>query len=112
MFGQVQLPGGSDAGHLDLIRPDGTVVCSSRPAAGGTGGLGSYAGTAWWRAALRAPVLTVPAADPRTGQPAVLFTTADGGTVLTRSADPGRWVGAALTGTPFGTGDGVGERRD
>jgi PAS domain S-box-containing protein len=146
---QLQLPGGPDAGHLDLIRPDGTVVCSSRPAAAGTTGLGNYAGAAWWPAALRAPGLTAPAADPRTGQPAVLFstpvpgagvvagfvnlhvlgtvlgelyagphhlmflvTTADGGTVLTRSADPGRWVGAALRGTPFGTGDGVGERRD
>src|SRR5437588_381858 len=91
----------------------------------------SYAGAAWWSAAMRGPMLIAPAADPRTGSAALLcsipvagsglvagfvnlavlggvlgdlyggprhltflVTTADGGTVLTRSADPGRWVGA------------------
>ena len=145
---QLELPGGTDAGHLDLIRPDGTVACSSRPASGGVGGrLDSYAGASWWLAAMRGPMLIAPAADQRTGSAALLcsipvagsglvagfvnlavlggvlgdlyggprhltflVTTADGGTVLTRSADPGRWVGAGLAGTPFGTGGGVGER--
>src|SRR2546421_2799538 len=147
---ELELPGGTDAGHLDLIRPDGTVACSSRPASGNAGGrLDSYAGTPWWPAAMRGPMLIAPATDPRTGSPAVLctapvagsglvagfvnlavlggvlgdlysgprhlaflVTTADGGTALTRSADPGRWVGARLAGTPFGTGNAVGERRD
>src|SRR4051812_35614066 len=128
---QMQLPGGADAGHLDLIRPDGTVACSSRSAsAAGGGRLGSYAAAGWWPAASRGPLLMAPAPDPRTGaaallctapipgagvvagfvnlavlggvlgdlyggprQLAFLVTTADGGTVLTRSVDAGRWIG-------------------
>ncbi len=141
---QLDLDGGPDAGHLDLIRPDGTVVCSSRP-----GALGSYAGVAWWAAGSRAPTLLAPSADPRTGQPAAVFTTpvpgagvvagfvnlavlggvladryggpwhltylittSDGGTVLTRSVDPARWIGVQAAGTPFGTGGEAGERSD
>src|SRR5436309_12443195 len=55
---QLDLAGGADAGHLDLIRPDGTVVCSSR-----TGPLGSYAGASWWAAGSHATTLLAPAAD-------------------------------------------------
>src|SRR2546421_4426509 len=77
---QLDLPGGADAGHLDLIRPDGTVACSSRPAsAGAGGGLGSYAGANWWPAAMRGPMLIVPAGGPRTGAPALLGTGPGGG---------------------------------
>jgi PAS domain S-box-containing protein len=144
---EMQLEGGPDAGHVDLVRPDGTVVCSSRPASG-AGGLGSYAGTAWWKSGSPA-TMTAPGADPRTGQPAVVITkaipgagvvagfvnlavlgrvlggqyggpwhltfvltTQDGATVLTRSAEPVRWIGTHTAGTPFGAGTAVGERRD
>src|SRR5205823_1695285 len=69
---QLQLDGGSDAGHLDLVRPDGTVVCSSRSAAGG--GLGSYSAAPWWPAGSAAATTIAPAADPRTGRPAVVVT--------------------------------------
>jgi hypothetical protein len=41
-----------------------------------------------------------------------VVTTADGATLLARSADAGRWIGRPAAGTPFGTGGGVGERRD
>src|SRR5947207_892989 len=40
-----------------------------------------------------------------------LLTTADGGTVLTRSIDPARWIGTRTADTPFGAG-GAGERPD
>ncbi len=64
------LPGGSDAGHLDLVRTDGSVVCSSRKGKSGT----SYAGADWLAAARRAPVFRVPTPDPMVGVPALLTT--------------------------------------
>src|SRR5579859_1015734 len=72
---ELQLAGGPDAGHLDLIRTDGTVVCSSKPAASGSGGrLGTYAGTPWWPAVAQAAVSKVPVADVRSGQQALVVT--------------------------------------
>jgi type II secretory pathway pseudopilin PulG len=44
-------------GHLDLIRTDGTVVCSSRAAKGHSG---LYAGQSWLSRALAGPVLIGP----------------------------------------------------
>jgi two-component system, cell cycle sensor histidine kinase and response regulator CckA len=54
--------GGPDRGHLDLIRPDGTVACSSRkltPQATRTG----YAGSEWLARALTKPLLLAPRPD-------------------------------------------------
>jgi hypothetical protein len=70
---QLELAGGPDAGHLDLIRPDGTVICSSKPA-GSDGRLGTYAGASWWPAASRAAMSQAPVADVRVGQPALVVT--------------------------------------
>ena len=54
--------GGPDRGHLDIIRANGTVACSSReltPAATRTG----YAGSSWLSAALAKPQFLAPARD-------------------------------------------------
>jgi hypothetical protein len=67
-----ELPGGGDTGHLDLLRADGSVVCSSLPPAPGTR-IG-YAGAAWLAQARQEPVLSAPVPDPATGRPAVLVT--------------------------------------
>ncbi|HEY6888002.1 MAG TPA: ATP-binding protein [Solirubrobacter sp.] len=65
--------GGTDAyttGHLDLVRTDGSVACSSLKR-----DLDRGYGAAPWRAqALKAPLLLAPAADPRTGDQVVLAT--------------------------------------
>jgi signal transduction histidine kinase len=125
--------GGTDAyttGHLDLVREDGSVACSSMTGATSR----DYAGAAWLAGALREPRLQAPVEDPRTGKTVVLatapvpglgvvlasfnldavglslrdtyggprrleFVLADraGERVLTRSSDPARWIGRALT---------------
>jgi PAS domain S-box-containing protein len=55
-------------GHIDIVRANGTVVCSSlRP-----GGRPGYQGARWLAAALKGPVLTGPVADARTGQQVVV----------------------------------------
>ena len=63
--------GGPDDGHLDLLRPDGTVACSSRRLAGDAA---AYRRAPWLRAVTRAPQVTGPVTDSRTGRPAVLVT--------------------------------------
>jgi PAS domain S-box-containing protein len=63
--------GGADDGHLDVLRPDGTIVCSSRSP---TGDDAVYRGAAWLPAAARAPQVTDAVTDARTGRPAVLIT--------------------------------------
>jgi PAS domain S-box-containing protein len=133
--------------HLDLIRPDGSVVCSSAQSAGRPV---DYRGESWLRSATRGSVLLAPVTDKASGQTVVisavpipgggvvaafagieplagkllslygggnplefLITSSDGSTVLSRSVDPGRWVGSSLDGTTFGATDsGQGERRD
>ncbi|MDA0166611.1 ATP-binding protein [Solirubrobacter ginsenosidimutans] len=65
--------GGTDAyttGHLDLVRTDGSVACSSLKRLLDR----SYAGAPWLRRALKEPLLLAPAADPRTGDQVVLAT--------------------------------------
>jgi signal transduction histidine kinase len=63
--------GGTDAytsGHVDLIRTDGSIVCSSakgRPARG-------YARAPWLARALRGSLLEAPSIDPTTGKQVVL----------------------------------------
>ncbi|WP_327001788.1 ATP-binding protein [Dactylosporangium sp. NBC_01737] len=65
--------GGADDGHVDVLRPDGTVVCSSRPPVD-TREVGAYAKAAWLPGAARAPHTVAPAVDDRTGRPAALIT--------------------------------------
>jgi PAS domain S-box-containing protein len=55
-------------GHLDIVRADGRVTCSSLQAAGRPG----YQGAGWLAAALKGPVLTGPVADARTGQQVIV----------------------------------------
>jgi PAS domain S-box-containing protein len=52
------------SGHIDLIRLDGSVVCSSRKPAG-AGSSPNYAGQSWLLAP--APVVVAPVLDPETG---------------------------------------------
>ncbi|WP_053226869.1 ATP-binding protein [Solirubrobacter soli] len=122
--------GGTDAyttGHLDLVREDGSVACSSMKGAGG------YQDADWLAAAGR-PLLRAPVSDARTGKQVVLATApvpghgfviasfnldavgqslgrsyggprglefvlidATGKQVLTRSIDPARWIGKPYT---------------
>jgi PAS domain S-box-containing protein len=58
-FGAVG-PFGHD--RLDLVRLDGTVLCSSAPVSGGS----SHAGAAWLRDPTAATALAAPVEDPRT----------------------------------------------
>ncbi len=125
--------GGTDAyttGHIDLIRTDGSVVCSSAKAKGG-----GYAGAPWLARVIREPVLLAPAPDPATGKQVVLaaapipkrgaivavfdlegvgpslrgtyggprkleFVLTDGQTVITRSRDPAGGIGRRLAAAP------------
>ena len=62
--------GGTDAyttGHIDLVRSDGTLACSSmkEPKRG-------YEGASWLARAQREPLLSAPETDPRTGKQVVL----------------------------------------
>jgi PAS domain S-box-containing protein len=63
------LLGDTDDGHLDLLRPDGSVACSSRPPMTGEGPV--YAGADWFAEAMggtgAAPVSVAPVDDPRLG---------------------------------------------
>jgi PAS domain S-box-containing protein len=65
--------GGPDDGHLDVLRPDGTVVCSSRPPANDADAQ-RYVGTSWLAEVLRTPVMQGPVTDGRTGRPTVMIT--------------------------------------
>jgi len=141
--------GPDDLSHIDILRPDGTVACSSRSGPR-PGTLAGYAGEAWVRRAGKGPVTAAPVVDRATGKKVAiqarpapgghaivagfldleelgpdlasryagghpvefLATSGDGRTVLARSRDARRWVGAPLAGTPFAAGrDGV-RRRD
>ncbi|WP_432826640.1 ATP-binding protein [Dactylosporangium sp. CA-092794] len=65
--------GDSDSGHLDVLRSDGTVACSSVPATDAAQAR-AYAGAPWLADALRGPLTIEAAHDARTGRPAVLIT--------------------------------------
>src|SRR4051794_25963415 len=65
--------GGTDAyttGHLDLVRNDGSIVCSSQPKGLDRG----YQSESWRQRALTQPLLLAPVKDPRTGERIVLAT--------------------------------------
>ncbi len=57
-------------GHLDIISADGAVHCSSLAGASGQ----PYHGAAWLPGSRKAPVVTGPVTDPRTGKPALVIT--------------------------------------
>ena len=58
--------GGPDKGHLDIIRADGTVACTSRKLTDDPPGAG-YAKSAWLPAALRRSAFLAPVRDDRVG---------------------------------------------
>ncbi len=64
---------GIEQGHIDVLRPDGVVVCSSRARPGMTS-LPGYARASWLARARRAPLLRAPIVDPATGRRAALVT--------------------------------------
>jgi two-component system cell cycle sensor histidine kinase/response regulator CckA len=57
---------GPDQSHLDILRPDGTVACSSRVAPGDKRTV-SYGGSKWAGAAVLAPTSVAPVVDSATG---------------------------------------------
>ena len=65
---------GPDGGHLDIIRADGTVACSSRPLTAEATSTG-YRESAWLRRALAEPLFLAPAVDD-VGDGSVLIATA------------------------------------
>jgi PAS domain S-box-containing protein len=67
--------GGADDGHLDVLRTDGTVACSSRPVPGGQQ-TNAYSGASWLSSAVRTAQALAPVRDDRTGRPAYLITAA------------------------------------
>jgi PAS domain S-box-containing protein len=62
--------GGADDGHLDVLRRDGTVVCSSRPLARNE--VVAYRHASWLTAASGTPRLIGPVPDDRTSRQSVL----------------------------------------
>ena len=63
----------SDASHLDILRADGTVACSSQkitPQAAETG----YRGSSWLRHSLREPALVAPTVDEASGAKVAIAT--------------------------------------
>jgi PAS domain S-box-containing protein len=65
------LPGADEvSGHVDLVRSDGSVACSSLDADPDT----EYASAAWLPRALTTPLLEAPAPDPTTGRTVLLIT--------------------------------------
>jgi PAS domain S-box-containing protein len=65
--------GAAGDGHLDVLRPDGTVACSSAPSAEG-GPADGYAAASWLPAAVHTPQALAPVHDDRTGRPALVVT--------------------------------------
>lgn len=87
--------GGFSTGHIDMIRAGGVVTCSSLRPGGKSGGQRGYQGASWLAAALKAPALTGPLQDPRTGQQVVVVS----------APVPGTGVAAVfLDLTPLGPG--------
>jgi PAS domain S-box-containing protein len=60
--------GAFSIGHLDIIKPDGSVSCSSQAIHSGQ----VYGGASWLPASPRSPVLAAPYLDPTTGQISVV----------------------------------------
>jgi PAS domain S-box-containing protein len=64
--------GGQDGSHLDIVRANGTVTCSSRAKNGDEPV--RYAGADWARSALAGPTFLAPAVDPGTGAHVAIVT--------------------------------------
>ncbi len=62
--------GAYPTGHIDILRSDGSVACSSRAA----GARATYGAAGWLPRANAAPLLEAPVTDVATGRPAVLIT--------------------------------------
>jgi PAS domain S-box-containing protein len=85
--------GAFSGGHIDIVRTDGAVTCSSLPAPGRRG----YRGAAWLAAVRNGPVMIAPVADARTGQQCVVVAApvpGDGAVAVFMDLAP---VGPALT---------------
>jgi PAS domain S-box-containing protein len=140
--------GGLESGHIDILRPDGSVLCSSLVRPGGAGRL-AYARADWLGRARTGAIFVAPVLDPSTvrkvaiaaapigtraivagftelapagpdlaslyggGHPIeLLITSGDTRTVITRSINPTRWIGATLEGTSFASASNAVERVD
>jgi PAS domain S-box-containing protein len=68
-WGQV---GAFPSGHLDIVRPNGAVACTSLGKAAKRGT--PYAGQPWLATARSVPQTVAPGRDPVTGRPAAIFT--------------------------------------
>ncbi len=62
--------GEAGSGHLDLLRPNGSVACSSLSSRLAVG----YRGQPWLARAMSGQLTLAPVADPRTGAPAAVLT--------------------------------------
>jgi PAS domain S-box-containing protein len=87
------------SGHLDIIKSDGTVKCSSRPFSDGP----VYGAAGWLRAAVSGSVTIAPFLDPATGRMSAVVATpvaGGGGTVaaIMDLAAVGSNLGSALGG--------------
>jgi PAS domain S-box-containing protein len=63
--------GAFSIGHLDIVKPDGSIVCSSQPIRTGD----VYGGAPWLPASNRSPVMVAPFLDPSTGQVSLVVAT-------------------------------------
>ncbi|MFL5877960.1 MAG: ATP-binding protein [Solirubrobacteraceae bacterium] len=63
---------GLSRGHLDVLRPDGSVSCSSRPRSGAVPRTG-YEGAPWLQALGAKPLLRAPVEDAATGAQSILY---------------------------------------
>jgi PAS domain S-box-containing protein len=63
--------GAFSIGHLDIVKPDGSVECSSQPLRPGQ----VYSGASWLSASTRSPVMFSPFLDPTTGQISLVIST-------------------------------------
>lgn len=77
--------GAFSSGHVDIARPDGTIVCTSLGSAARRGK--RYAGQPWLPAGGAAPQVKGPVRDPITGRPVVVFTAPVHGAVATALVD-------------------------
>ncbi len=64
--------GGTADGHLDVLRSDGTLACSSTPPAN-VAQANAYKGAPWLADALRMPRTIAPVTDARTTRPAAMI---------------------------------------
>jgi PAS domain S-box-containing protein len=78
--------GAADRSHLDVLRPNGTVVCSSRPHTG-SAPLSGYAGAPWLAQAANHAVLIAPAVDKATGARGILSAMPARGGIVVAFAD-------------------------